>query len=282
MTKPTILITGATGNVGREVVRELEIKNIQFIVTGAKPNPKHETRQLDFTKPETYKPALAGIKQLFLVRPPALSDVKKYFVPFLDVCKELQVEHIVFLSLQGVENNSVTPHHKIEKYIQQIAIPYTFIRPSFFMQNLTTTHLAEIKRGEIYIPAGNGKTNFIDVRDIGAVIAKVLIEQEPHLCKAYEITGEQALSYYEVAELISQQAGRKVVYKSPNIIAFYFRKRKEGIPSAFIIIMIALYTVARLGKAGGTTAEFENLMHRKPISFEQFVADNRELFANAG
>jgi len=279
MTNPSIVVTGANGNVGSAVVSELEKLGLEFAIADYKlAESTHKSRLLDFKNPETFKPALEGIKQIFLMRPPAISDVKKYFEPFLDVCKKLKIEQIVFLSLQGAENNSVTPHHKIEKYIEKVGLPYTFIRPSFFMQNLTTTHLREIKNGEIYVPAGNGKTSFIDVRDIAAIIAKVINEKNKHINFAYEITGMDSLTYSEVAEIISTQLGKRIQYKNPNLLQFYLRKRKEGLANGYILVMAAIYTIARMGKAGKTTDSFRELMGKDPIRFGQFVSDHLELW----
>jgi uncharacterized protein YbjT (DUF2867 family) len=276
---PEILVTGASGNVGSAVVKELKKSETPFIIgsySSANQEPQN-TRWLDFTDESSFEAALNGINQLFLMRPPAISNVKKYFHPFIDKCVEMGVEHIVFLSLQGAENNSITPHHKIENYIKEVGISYTFIRPSFFMQNLTTTHLEEIKNGEIYVPAGNGKTNFIDTRDIGAVVAKVLNEKNNHLNKAYEITGRESFTYGEIADIISEKLNRNIEYKSPNPILFLFNKVRSGTKFGFAIVMLALYSVARMGKADHATDDFEDLMGRKPISFNEFIEDNLDL-----
>ncbi len=279
----TILITGAEGNVGSCVVKELQALGVPYMVGSYNPraNQDVEVRKLDFTDQTTFAAALNGIKQIFLMRPPALANVKKYFHPFIDECKAVGVEQIVFLSLQGAENNSFTPHHKIEKYIQEVGLPYTFVRPSFFMQNLTTTHLKEIHAGEIYVPAGQGKTNFVDVRDIGTVIAKVLAEKDEHLNKAYEITGSESFSYSEIAEILSQKLGTTITYKSPNPLAFLYRKVRSGVKFDFAFIMLALYTVARLGKADHASNDFEKLTKHKPISFEQCVDDNLQVLRGA-
>jgi uncharacterized protein YbjT (DUF2867 family) len=87
-----------------------------------------EPVEFDFTKPETFYPALQGVRRLFLVRPPAISQVKQFIYPFIDVARKTGVEHIVFLSILGAESLSVTPHAKIEQYIQLVGIPYTFLR----------------------------------------------------------------------------------------------------------------------------------------------------------
>jgi uncharacterized protein YbjT (DUF2867 family) len=148
------------------------------------------------------------------------------------------------------------------------------------MQNLTTTHLEEIRdRHEIFIPAGKGKTNFIDTRDIGEVIAKVLAEGEPHIGTSYELTGTTSYTYYEVAELLSQITGKRISYTSPGMFTFYRKKKKEGLAPSFILVMIALYTVARLGKADATTSTFQELTGHEPISLEEFVRDYKDTFA---
>lgn len=90
--------------------------------------------------------------------------------PSMDAAKQAGVTHVVFLSLIGIENAKYVPHYKVETYLHKINLQTTFLRCSFFMQNLNTTHRKEIKeRNEIFVPVGNAKTSFIDARDIGAV-----------------------------------------------------------------------------------------------------------------
>jgi len=188
---------------------------------------------------------------------------------------------VVFLSLQGVENNSVTPHHKIEKLIVESGLPFTFLRPSFFMQNLSTTHRDEIRmRSEIFVPAGNGRTSFVDVRDIGAVAALALTDSTgEHLHKGYELTGSEALTYGEVAGIMTTVLGRRITYRDPSIPRFIWQKwQKENTPLGFTLIMVALYTVSKLGKAAGLTNETERLLDRPPITFRQFASDYRAVW----
>lgn len=109
------------------------------------------------------------------MRPPDLAIPKKQIEPAILYAKSAGVEHIAFMSLLLAEKNSFVRHHKIEKLIVAPGVPYTFLRPSFFMQNLSTTHALEIKSmNEILVPAGRGKTSFIDVRDIAAVAVEAL------------------------------------------------------------------------------------------------------------
>ena len=147
MTK--VLITGATGNVGSEVLLSLNKLSHHLDIYGAVRNPKDQILkrsnnnitfiEFDFTDINTYKPALQVCEILFLLRSPQISQVEKYFKPLINTCLETSIRHIVFLSVQGVEKSKVIPHHKIEKIIVDSKILYTFLRPAYFMQNFTTT-----------------------------------------------------------------------------------------------------------------------------------------------
>lgn len=285
-----ILITGATGNMGQETIRELLKTNNENleIIAGVRNVAKAKKelckfagikfRKFDFMDNQSMEISLNGINQVLLIRPPAISEVEEYILPFVKMVKRNPIEQIVFLSLQGVEKNPIVPHYKIEKYIKEEDIPYTFLRPSFFMQNLSTTHRLEIKENnEIFIPAGNGRTNFIDVRDIAEVAALVLTEKG-HLNKGYELTGRRGYTYEEIANILSVILKRKITYKNPSILKFFFRKKKEGMPTAKILVMIALYTVSKLGKANHKTETLKQLLYREPRDFRTFAQDNRNIW----
>ncbi|AQG80456.1 SDR family oxidoreductase [Spirosoma montaniterrae] len=289
-TAERILITGASGNVGLETLRAL-VKHphkSQIELLAGTRSPETDMRVipiqpdryvlLDFTDPATFDAALSGVRRVLLVRPPQLSDANRYFRPFVEAMKRAGVQHVVFLSLQGVENNPVTPHYTIEKLIVEAGLPFTFLRPSFFMQNLSTTHRDEIRsRNEIFIPAGNGRTSFVDVRDIGAVAALVLTDTTGnHLNRGYELTGSEALTYSEVAQMLTQVLGRKISYRNPSVVRFIWRKwLTEKNPLGFTLVMVALYTVSKLGKAARTTSDLERLLKRPPIKFRQFAMDTK-------
>ncbi|MGA4467125.1 SDR family oxidoreductase [Bacillus bombysepticus] len=269
-----ILVTGATGNVGREVVKNLMKRNANFQVATHRREKKGV--YFDFENFSSLKPALMGVTKLFLLRPPHLANAKKYFQPVIDTAKEVGIKHIVFLSLLGVEKNPIVPHAKIEKIIKDSGIPYTLLRPSFFMQNLFSQHGDELRNEKIIeVPAGNGKTSFIDVRDIGEVAAKVLTE-DGHEFKAYALTGSDALTYYEVAEIISKETNEHIIYTNPSIFTFRKRMIQKGLKNDFIMVMIGIYTTARLGLAKKITLDLEQLLERKPITLKQFAHDYRE------
>ncbi|MED3352856.1 SDR family oxidoreductase [Bacillus thuringiensis] len=269
-----ILVTGSTGNVGKEIVKALIQSDVKFQV--ATHRKENEGVYFDFENPSSIKPALKGITKLFLLRPPHLADAKKYFQPVIEAAKEVRIKQIVFLSLLGVEKNPIVPHAKIEKIKKESGIPYTFLRPSFFMQNLLSQHGDELRNEKIIeVPAGNGKTSFIDVRDIGEVAAKVLME-DGHEFKAYTLTGSEALTYYEVAKTISKEIKENIIYINPSIFKFRKKMMQKGLKNDFILVMIGIYTTARLGLAKKVTEDLEQLLGRKPTTLKQFAHDYKE------
>lgn len=288
-----ILLTGVSGNVGQEALHELSKRpdRKQFsLVSGQRDRAKltkivnglaDEAVYLDFADPTSFDPALKGISRVLLIRPPQLADVDKFFKPFISAMQRAGIRQVVFLSLQGVENNPVTPHHKIEQLIVEANLPFTFLRPSFFMQNLSTTHRDEIRfRNEIFVPAGNGRTSFIDIQDIGEVAALALTSQTSEfMYRSYELTGSEVLTYFEIAQVLTDVLGRKITYQNPSILRFIWQKwQKETIPLGFTMVMVALYTVAKLGRAATLTQETERLLERPPRTFRQFAEANRSVW----
>lgn len=277
-----ILVTGASGNVGYEVVKLLGEEG--FAVRAADRRGEQQGQALapgveavtfDFNKPETFGPALAGVERMFLMRPPAIADVRRRIFPAIDAAKQAGVKHIVFLSLIGVAKNRIVPHYKIEQHILASGLDYTFLRASFFMQNLNTTHRREIQeRNEIFVPAGKGKTSFIDVRDIAAVAALTLT-QAGHSGRAYDLTGGEALDYDQVARLFSLALGRTITYRRPSLLQFLRRQRKNGVPSSLALVMAGIYTTARLGLAGRLTEDTRRLLDRAPITLKDYIDDYR-------
>lgn len=282
----TVLVTGSTGNIGSFVVENLVSRGVKVkaAVTNLGRGEEFfsgknvEVIQFDFLKSDTYVKALSGVNKIFLVRPPQLASPKEDMLPFLQTAKNAGVQHIVFVSLLGVENNPIVPHRKIESFIRDLDFQYTFLRPSFFMQNLNTTHLDDVvERDELFMPVGSAKTSFIDTRDI-AEVAAICLAQRGHENTAYTLTGNEAISYFEVADIMTEVLGRKITYRNPGILEFRGTIIKRGTPKNFANVMTMLYVMTRLGTAEKITDTTESLLKRKPISFREYVEDHNAIF----
>ncbi len=278
-----ILVIGALGNVGAETVKQLQRKGCT--VRAADIHPEKitarfgaavEAVRFDFTDPKTYEATFKGVEKMFLLRPPHISNVKRDMFPAIDAAKRAGVQHVVFLSLIGIEKARIVPHYKVEQYLKALHLQTTFLRCSFFMQNLNTTHRQEIQeRSEIFVPVGNAKTSFIDVRDIGAVTARALTETG-HAGQNYDLTGSEALDYWQATNILSETLDRKIIYRNPNLIHFFFNTLRRGTSLAFAIVMMGLYTSTRFGMAEPITAEVERLIGRKPITFKEYTQDYKD------
>ncbi|MFP4365016.1 MAG: SDR family oxidoreductase [Spirochaetia bacterium] len=283
-----ILVTGSTGNTGKSAASALQHRGAEFICGVRNPEKAGILQEqgipiveFDFLNPKTYGKALENVESFFLIRPPAISNVQRDLVPFLQTAKQAGVKRIVFLSVQGAEKNTVIPHAKIEKQIADMGFEYVFLRPSFFMQNLIHPHGPEIRQDdEIYVPAGDGKTNFIDAKDIGEAAAEILISGD-YANEGIELTGTECFSYYEVADILSIELGRSIKYPKPGFFRFIFRKIKEGTKPGFALVMGLLYSAARLGKACNTTSDLEKILQRKPKGLREFIHEHREEWEKA-
>lgn len=276
----TILVTGALGNVGTEVVKFLQAKGVQVRAADLdkekitkKFGPGVDAVRFDFTNPATYTKAFQGVEKMFLVRPPQISNIKRDMLPALMAAKRAGLTHVVFLSVIGIENMTFIPHYKVETYLHEQAFQATCLRCSFFMQNLSTIHRKEIQeRDEIFVPVGYGKTSFIDARDIGAVSACILTEEE-HTDRNYDLTGAEALDYWQAAKILSETLGREIKYRNPGAIRFLIETIRRGASVSYAFVVMGLYTSTRYGMAQAVTNEVERITGNKPISFRQFTED---------
>ena len=275
-----IFVSGATGNVGSAVIRELMARGALVRAgdrdverVGEQFGQGVEAVRFDYSDPATYLAAFAGVEAMFLMRPPQISDVERVMFPAMDAAAAAGVKRFVFLSLIGIEQIKRAPHYKVEQRLTEMGVETTFLRCSFFMQNLSTTQRAEIRdRSEIYVPVGKAKTSFVDVRDIGEVAALALLK-DGHANKNYDLTGAEALDYYEVADLFSEVLGRKVVYRSPSILGYVLRQLRNRASIPYIMVTAWLYNNTREGMADVVTNEVQRLLGRPPVSMRQFIED---------
>ncbi len=285
MTK--ILLTGVTGNVGMKVLKSLMKQGHDLKIVAGVRDLSNENRlveyprinlvEFDFEDSKTYRPALEGCDVLFLLRPPQLSEVEKIFKPILLMAVECSVSHIVFLSVQGVEKSKIIPHHKIEKLIVESKIHYTFLRPAYFMQNFTTTlqhDIVENKR--IFLPAGHSRFTLVDVTDVGEVAAKILAEPNKHSNKVYELTCNEILTFSQMAGEFSKLLNTEIRYVSPSLLNFFLVKRKEGMPTMLIMVMMMLHYLPRFQKQPVTSDCVKQITGHQPNTFGQFIVENRD------
>lgn len=285
-----ILITGATGNVGVEVIRFLsDFDTSNPIVAGVRSINKAKKQfsaypglqfvNFDFENPATFDDALSRTDQVFLLRPPHISDVETYFQPLIESLKKHQVNQVVFLSVQGAEKSKVIPHNKIERLLVASGLNYIFIRPSYFMQNLTTTLITDIKtKRQIILPAGNAKFNWIDIENIGEVAAILLHKFNQYQNQAYDLTGYENENFATVVKLINTVTELPVEYRSVSPLRFYQIKKHEGMKKAMIVVMIMLHFLPRFQKEPAISKFYEQLTRKRPTHLKTFINSEKAKF----
>jgi len=280
-----VLVTGPTGTVGRHVTRGLSDTDadvragVRSVERARESLPgSADLVSFDFEKPETWGRAFDGIDALFLVRPPEMTRVHRHITPAVDAAARVGVEHVVFLSVLGAEKNPLLPHRRIERHLQDSDLTYTFLRASFFMQNFYVVHQSEItERGELFVPAGDGKTSFVDARDVAAVGVETVVDPI-HRNRAYDITGPDGLTYHDAAAIFSDVLGRDIEYADPGLVEFVVTATSRGVSLPFALVQAIVYTTARFGLAGRVTDDVERVLGRPPRSLAEFVGDHTAEF----
>ncbi len=274
MNAPT-LVTGATGNVGLPLVAMLRAAGV--VVRPASRHPHGpDGVAFDFRDPSTWRAAFDGVRSMFLIRPPDIARVSRDLVPCLELAKTLGLRHVVFLSVQGAGRVPVLPHAAAERWLRASGLTWTFVRPSYFAQNLSGVFAPDIRdRDEVVVPAGDSRTAFVDAHDVAAVAAAALLDPRAHAGRVWTPTGP-ALTYHQVAALLSTELGRPIRYRSVGALAFYRHTRSVlGLPGPMAAVTTVLHTTARLGLARFETDDVLAVTGRAPITFAAFAHRER-------
>jgi uncharacterized protein YbjT (DUF2867 family) len=282
-----ILVFGATGNVGAELVRLLAEKKEEVRAFARNPqklpaSPSVKPFTGDISDPTKVQTALKGITRVFLLAPPPIPSYPEPVRSIVAAVKKAGVQHIVFLDGLGANLNSPVFSYKqgahTEWEIQSAALPYTFLRASFFMQNLGQSMAGGIaSQNAIYSSAVEGKISMIDTRDIAAVAARVLTENG-HESFTYELTGGEALSFGQVAEKLSALLGRTVNHVSLPEPQLYQALRSAGVPDLFVKNFIGMFNLWRYGQGERISGHVEILTGNPPRTLDAYLHENAAAF----
>lgn len=284
--KELILVTGATGTIGRDVVKFLGRKNASVraavrdqIKAAQKLGPEIELCEFDFANEATFGRALAGVGAIFLL--PSLGPDQTAVVNrFVDAAKKAGVRHVVKLSAIAADRDPPFAvgswHAASDRHIRNSGVSFTLLRPNSFMQNFI--NYFPPRDGVIYLPWGNGQASFIDTRDIAKVAVQALTDKR-HANRTYTLTGPAALGVGEVASVLSKAVGREIKYVDVPESVAREGMLQAGLPQWQIDALMELHAINKQSEWSAVTQDVENVTGRAPTAFATFACNHADKFA---
>ena len=271
-----ILVLGATGNVGTPLVKALRTQGqaVKAASRSGKPVEGAEGVVFDYADPSTFGPAFEGVDRAYVMLPSGYVNAKELLLPVIDAAKARQVK-VVFQSVFGVDADDSIPYRQVEIALEKSGLPYVILRPNWFSDNFQTYWKAGIDHGQIAVPAGEGKSSFIDVRDIAASAAAALTSDRFD-GKAFNLTGPKALSYGEAAKILSDVIGKPVAYTAISDEAFIGILTGAGVPNDYATFLASIFYPVREGWTAAVTGDVETLTGKAPRSLETYAKDNAQ------
>lgn len=269
-----ILVLGATGTVGKLVVQGL-LASGQTVKAASRAGQDlngAESTLFDFAKPETITTALSGVDRAYMLLPAGYLNARDLLLPFVDAAASRKVK-VVFQSALGVDADDSNPMRQVEIALEQSGTPHVILRPNWFADNFHNFWKAGIDHGQIALPADDGMTSFIDVRDIAAS-ATVALTSTAFDGKKLNLTGPEALTYADAAAILSEVIGKPMRYTAISDQAFIDMLKNNGVPAANAAHMASLFYPIRQGWQGVVTDGVARLTGKTPRTLRQYARDN--------
>ncbi|WP_044362012.1 SDR family oxidoreductase [Vibrio fluvialis] len=269
-----VLVLGASGHVGQPLVAELLAKGEQVKAASrsGKAFGAAEGVVFDFADPTTFDAAFDGVDRAYVMLPGGYVESKALLEPVIQAAAERNVK-VVFQSVLGVDADDSIPYRQVEIALENSGVPYVILRPNWFADNFHTYWKAGIDQGVIGVPAGEGKSSFIDVRDIASSAAAALTTDRFDN-QAFNLTGPEALSYAQAAQKISAALGKPVAYQAMEEGAFCDLLKSVGVPADYAEFLTSIFYPVREGWTAGVSEAVATLTGKAPRSLDEYIADH--------
>ena len=280
-----ILVSGATGTTGGQVVRHLSERGADF---RALVRSEEKAKSLaedgvhtvvgDFDSPETLDAALDGVDHAFLLTPASERQVELE-ANFIDAAKRAGVEHVVKLSVAGADPAApvrfAVNHAESEQHLKDSGIGYTILQPNGFMENHLAFAGSIAAKGVFYSSIGEAPISHVAVSDIGASAAVVLTDPG-HEGETYALTGPAPLTYEgDIAPILSEALGKDVRHQAVSDSDAKEAMLGMGVAEYVVGGLIELFDVYRAGYAADPQPGVQQATGRDATPYEQWAKENR-------
>ncbi|MBV8673767.1 MAG: SDR family oxidoreductase [Acidobacteriaceae bacterium] len=285
-----ILVTGASGNAGRAVLDEVRKSGAAHRAMyrseeEAKKAPSGTQIAIaDFADKQSLRKALDGIDAVYLVCSP-IPQLVDFESNVIDASRDAGVKHVVLNSALGAGDypkSFPAWHRTVEEKLKSSGLGYTIFRPNSFMQNILAFIAPSVRQqGAFYAALDGARISYLDLRDIGAAIAKALNSPKEHAGEIYELNGPEAVTQSELAERISRACGRQVKFVDIPEEAQRKAMLDQGMPEWQVSALLDLQRYYTGGQGGEVTDALPRLLGRAPITLDQFLAEFKDSFSTA-
>ncbi|PKR88832.1 NAD(P)-dependent oxidoreductase [Pleomorphomonas diazotrophica] len=274
-----ILILGATGNVGRPLVQALMARGeaIKAASRNGKPVDGAEGVAFDVADPMTFPHAFEGVDRAFVMLPGGYTEAKALLLPVIEAAATRGVK-VVLLSVLGADADDTIPYRQAELALEKSGVRWVVLRPNWFTDNFINYWKPGIDAaGVIALPAADGKSSFIDVRDI-ADSAAAALTTDRFDNKAFNLTGPEAIGYAEAAALISEAAGKPVAYHAVDDDTFVGNLVGAGVPEVYARFLASIFYPVREGWTAVITDDVRTLTGHPARRVADWVKENAAAF----
>jgi uncharacterized protein YbjT (DUF2867 family) len=272
-----ILVLGATGNVGRPLVKALMGRGeaVKAASRGGKPVDGAEGVEFDIGDPMTFPGAFEGVDRAFVMLPGGYTEAKALLLPIIEAAATRGVK-VVLLSVLGADADDSIPYRQAEIALEKSGVKWVVLRPNWFTDNFINYWKPGIDAaGVIAVPAADGKTSFIDARDI-ADSAAAALTTDRFDDKAFNLTGPEALDYSEAAALISEVIGQPVAYQAIDDETFIGNLVGAGVPEVYARFLASIFYPVREGWTAVVTDDVRTLTGHPARQVAAWVKENAD------
>jgi NAD(P)H dehydrogenase (quinone) len=280
--RPTLAVTGSTGWLGGLVARDLAARGVgqRLVVRDlrrAPDLPGADPVQAAYGDGSAAEAALSGVETLFMVSASENEDRLREHRTFVDAAAAAGVRHVVYVSFFGASPDATftlaRDHAATEQHLRESGMDWTFLRDNLYLEFMD--HMVG-DDGVIRGPAGEGRAAVVSHADIARVATTVLLDPAAHTGATYSLTGPEALTFAQMAEVVSDVTGREVSFHDETVEEAYASRAVYGAPDWQVDAWVSTYTAVAAGELDGATDDVERLTGRRPMSLREYLEARRE------